>query len=253
MNSLLIYEEEIDTPGVAIISGERALNLISEHELFSGLETKVAVKNQGLGSGRIEIIADSIRITYDLNLPVPPRTEIEVIAAVCRPQTMKKIIMLCCYHGVRSLDLVKTSRTEDSYLTSKVLTDVQIGQLTELALQQSFDCYAPRIDLHSNFSRFLAAGRERLNELPGKFLLDTPRIGAWPPAGMSDIPASQQLRVVLALGPEAGWTDDERSDFLKLGFERYFLGPRIYRSETALALAFGRLLQLCHGEQPQAD
>jgi 16S rRNA (uracil1498-N3)-methyltransferase len=44
-------------------------------------------------------------------------------------------------------------------------------------------------------------------------------------------------RAVLAIGPEGGWTGDERSSALSLHFSEASLGPNILRTETAVAAA----------------
>jgi 16S rRNA (uracil1498-N3)-methyltransferase len=44
-------------------------------------------------------------------------------------------------------------------------------------------------------------------------------------------------RAWLAIGPEGGWTENERSDALSAGFVEVSLGPNILRTETAVASA----------------
>ena len=48
-------------------------------------------------------------------------------------------------------------------------------------------------------------------------------------------------RVSLAIGPEGGWTDDERSAALAAGFSEVSLGPTILRTETAVASALAAI------------
>lgn len=45
--------------------------------------------------------------------------------------------------------------------------------------------------------------------------------------------------VVLAIGPEAGWSEREVSVFEEMGFQRVGLGERVLRSETAIDVALG--------------
>jgi len=49
--------------------------------------------------------------------------------------------------------------------------------------------------------------------------------------------ASGATHAVLAIGPEGGWTDQERSSALASGFSEVTLGPTILRTETAVAAA----------------
>jgi RsmE family RNA methyltransferase len=74
----------------------------------------------------------------------------------------------------------------------------------------------------------LAAGSRRLFAHPGA-ALECPRDLAGP--------------VTLALGPEGGWVDAEVESFRRAGFEAVSLGPRILRTETAVAALIGRIYE----------
>ena len=49
-------------------------------------------------------------------------------------------------------------------------------------------------------------------------------------------------RLVLAIGPEGGWTDEEVASLEAHGFVRYSLGPRILRTDTATVALLARLM-----------
>src|SRR5688572_16678545 len=53
-----------------------------------------------------------------------------------------------------------------------------------------------------------------------------------------------ERRIVVAAGPEAGFDDQEEAAFLKAGFERVLLGPRVLRTETAALAALAALSAL---------
>ncbi len=48
--------------------------------------------------------------------------------------------------------------------------------------------------------------------------------------------------VVLAIGPERGWTSGELAHMRAAGFRGVHLGPRILRAETACLVAVGRCM-----------
>jgi 16S rRNA (uracil1498-N3)-methyltransferase len=78
-----------------------------------------------------------------------------------------------------------------------------------------------------------AARRDRL----GIFLserADAPSLRV----ALRDRVASQ---AVLAIGPEGGWTDEERDAALKAGFQEASLGRLILRTETAVVAALASL------------
>jgi 16S rRNA (uracil1498-N3)-methyltransferase len=52
-------------------------------------------------------------------------------------------------------------------------------------------------------------------------------------AMLSRLPAEVPEDAMVALGPEGGWTDGEREQFLQTGWTRVSLGSQILRAETA--------------------
>ncbi|MEG4146330.1 16S rRNA (uracil(1498)-N(3))-methyltransferase [Microcoleus sp. Pol12B5] len=61
-----------------------------------------------------------------------------------------------------------------------------------------------------------------------------PFVGAVPP---SPPPAGGELSIVIAIGPEGGWTEGEVKRAIELGFEAVSLGSRILRAVTAPIVA----------------
>ena len=50
---------------------------------------------------------------------------------------------------------------------------------------------------------------------------------------------TNQAKVIAAIGPEGGWTDQEVLAAESAGFQRVDLGRRIYRTETAAVVIGG--------------
>ncbi len=55
------------------------------------------------------------------------------------------------------------------------------------------------------------------------------------------LPDPSQGKIIIAIGPEGGWSKEELALFAEAGFTSYTLGPRILRSETALLAALSRV------------
>ncbi len=93
------------------------------------------------------------------------------------------------------------------------------------ASQQARRDRLAEVDLPVKLARAIAAC-----EISPRILLDedsasaTPLLDAMPPGGEE---------VAIALGPEGGWTDEERTAFVKRGWVRASLGSQILRAETA--------------------
>ena len=76
-----------------------------------------------------------------------------------------------------------------------------------------------------------AADAARLAAHPGE--------GAFPSEKLAALPHA--ARVLLAVGPEGGWTDAELSACDAAGCHRVTLGPRVLRTETAGLVALAVL------------
>jgi 16S rRNA (uracil1498-N3)-methyltransferase len=61
------------------------------------------------------------------------------------------------------------------------------------------------------------------------------------PYGADSSPVAGEGRLLLAVGPEGGWTDDEVALLESRGFVRYSLGARILRTDTALIALLAKL------------
>lgn len=57
----------------------------------------------------------------------------------------------------------------------------------------------------------------------------------------SDMRIDSSESLTLAIGPEGGWSDDDRRQFQQMGFQGLRLGPRILRTETAGLAAIAAL------------
>jgi RsmE family RNA methyltransferase len=102
-----------------------------------------------------------------------------------------------------------------------------------LGLEQARDTVLPDLELARLFRPFVE------DELPGLAAGGTglyahPGTGGEPPRVLS-------APVTLAIGPEGGWIDAEVRSLGNAGLAPVDLGPRILRTETALAVLVGRL------------
>ena len=64
-------------------------------------------------------------------------------------------------------------------------------------------------------------------------IVSPPFVGAVPPCP----PPGGELSIVIAIGPEGGWTDGEVKRAIEFGFEPVSLGSRILRAVTAPIVA----------------
>jgi 16S rRNA (uracil1498-N3)-methyltransferase len=103
------------------------------------------------------------------------------------------------------------------------------------ASEQSRRLRAPRIDDPMRFGEMLGdAARHRvwLDERPGA------------PPLIRAIAPQRADAAAMAIGPEGGWGDGERQEFLEAGWTATSLGPSILRTETAVCAGLALLVQM---------
>ena len=232
MNCLIIYPEEL-SENKALLRGSRAAEISERHKLSLGLDIKAGVYNGKLGRAKVVSLGDSIELEFTPEESPPVRLPVRLICGLSRPQTVKKVIQSSILYGIEELHFVSTELGEKSYQDSKIWEPANLAREIELGLEQAIDTVAPEIILHSKFHEFVNDHLDSLlSESQSSFLADT---AASPNAALGDF----EEEVLLAVGPEAGWSDKEISIFLDKGFEQISLGPRMLRVESAVTGLLG--------------
>lgn len=245
MNSLLIFPDELSGPVKASFSGDRAREIIRLYELESG--ARLAVSVLGGMCGQADVVSvdkDNLELYLNLDRKPPAKLPIIAIVAVPRPQTVKKALQVAATMGLQELHFVKTGNTIKSYLQSHSLYKENINRELYLGLEQVWDAVPPEVVVHKNFNRFcsefLPTHLKQLNfEDSVKLLADTRT-----EQSTTLLSFKEQLHSAsscIAIGPEAGWTDDELDTFKALGFSAFSLGERMLRVETALTASVAQL------------
>jgi len=180
--------------------------------------------------GRITFVGDA-RVEFDLGQEVS-RTElaeITLVLAVFKFDRMEWAIEKCTELGVARIVPVIARRT-DSHLASASAKRAERWQrIARQAAEQSRRAAPPEIAAPVKLAEALdlpGALRIVLAESEERTLL-------------RDVVKPQKLEdgIVLAIGPEGGWTDDELQSFQQSGWMSASLGNTILRAETAAMAA----------------
>jgi 16S rRNA (uracil1498-N3)-methyltransferase len=195
----------------------------------------------------IEVGREQTRLLL-LGQEEPSESKIRLILAqaLIKSKNMDLVIQKATELGVQAVVPVEASR---SVLKLKGREEARLERWQKIAREaakQSRRKDIPVIQAPQSFSTFLESREEPkkiiLCEDGGMFLRD---ILANAPAARP--PSSSQPGVVLLVGPEGGWSGDEKQRALGRGFEEVSLGTRILRSETA-SLAALAAIQIFWGE-----
>ena len=252
MNSLIILPTECVDPTRGILSGERALYAFDTHGVRGGQSVKVAVLGGEKGIGFVHAASkERVEIIISRKLSSSSPLPVDLIVGVSRPQTVKKVIQAATILGARSLHFVKSEHGEKSYLQSQALEADQIQCEVIKGLEQVWESIPPQIHIHRNFKYFLEQHVPKF----GAGKSDDERIKLLAHPGGQEarliLPDGKMLAglspsVVIAIGPERGWSESEVADFMSSGFKQLGLGDRVMRVELATVFIFGQL-QACMG------
>ena len=248
MNRILFESDEI-VDGVATFGGVRAEHVRKVLHGEVGQILKTGVLDGKIGTGEIiEMAGDEIRVrvTHDAE-PLAPW--VDLVLAPPRPRILKRLLPQLATMGVGRIVLVGAQKVEKDFWGATLLKEESYRPLLVDGLMQGcVSTQVPVIESRRNFRRFVA------DELDGAFAT-TRRLVAHPyESGKGGMDAEggrgavggrgdEGGRLLLAIGPEGGWTDEEVALLEAHGFARYSLGSRILRTDTATIALLAQLLQ----------
>lgn len=238
MNIILLEPDELDSEGLAVLRDRRFEHIRGVLAPQRGDRLRVGLINGRRGEAVVEGLDEAeVRLSCRFDQEPPPPPLVDLILAMPRPQTLKKVLFEGTSLGVRRFILIRARRTDPSYLQTRVLRDGNEQRLLREGLEQSGDTRLPQISVHRVFRRLIEDELAELCPSGALSLVAHPGVGARPMASLrpGDGP------VVLAIGPEGGWIPFELDLLTAAGFQAVDMGPRILRVETAAIAAIAQL------------
>ena len=220
MNIILLEKDEGFIPS----SDERYSHIKKVLHMGTGDSFHAGIVNSFEGKAKI-IAMDEKGLSFEF---IPEKDSsalhpLTLIVAQVRPICMKRILRETVSLGVGRLILPVSDLGEKSYTSSSLYTSGEYNSILLDGAMQSGKTGVPECILTRNVEEAIAEAGEGV-----KLLLDNV-IGASPLSSLD----LRNKNVILAVGPERGWTERERNVFLSSGFSPVLLGDRILRTETA--------------------
>lgn len=192
-----------------------------------GQEFDIAV-GSSVRRGRIShVVPDRVEFELGEEAPMSPAAAVSLLLAIFKFDRMELAIEKCTELGISRIVPVAARRTE-AHLVSAAAKRVERWRRISLqAAEQSRRAAPPEIAAPSKLQDAvnLPAGLKIvLSEVEKQIQL-------------GDVLRPSQDAVLLAVGPEGGWTDDELQLFQQSGWVSASLGPTILRAETAAIAA----------------
>jgi 16S rRNA (uracil1498-N3)-methyltransferase len=220
--------------GVAELAGDNARHLTRVLRVVPGQRYEIS---DGRAAWLAEITeARGPRVSFRVIEPVETAelpVRIMLCAALIKFDRLEWMIEKTTELGVERIQPVETARSEKGLLQASVKRSERWARIAREAAEQSRRLRAPEILPAVRLEACLAAdpaenarARYRLEESGATPL--TRLLAALPGAGSE---------VRLLVGPEGGWTEEERQAAACAGWLPASLGPRVLRAETAATAA----------------
>ena len=245
MNRILFEKDEI-VDGIATFGGERAEHVMNVLHGEVGQVLKTGEIGGFIGTGVITGITrppssvSSPEITIACSHDKRSlRPWVDLILAPPRPRVMKRLLPQLATMGVGRIFLVGAKKVEKDFWGATLLKPENYRPLLVDGLMQAGTSILPTLETRRNFRKFV---KEELDTL----WPEAKRIVAHPYDGNRTIEQperSNNRAILLAVGPEGGWTDEEVTLLEEHGFARYSLGSRILRTDTATIALLAQLMK----------
>jgi 16S rRNA (uracil1498-N3)-methyltransferase len=218
----------------ALVSGDRAhhLGVVLRAQAGQLYELSDGVR---VCLGRIEKVArDGVEFTLLEELAAQePKLQVVLLLSVVKFDAFEWAIEKATELGVTEIVPLAAARSEKAMVAAAEKRSERWRKIVLEAAQQSRRVRLPVLQPVARPGVAFAGLGDRL----GIFLSERAEAPGLRVA-LRDRVASQ---AVLAIGPEGGWTDDERDAALKAGFHEASLGKLILRTETAVIAALAWL------------
>lgn len=232
----ILHLKEGDVFKAGIINGkigEALISHLSEEKIVFSFCPNTPDKNiADKGADKNKDRKDAYEVEK-IPLPLPP---IKIILGFPRPIQLRRILRDAASLGFAEIVLCGTELGERSYLKSNLSSPEEIKKYLLDGISQAGQTLLPAFS-------FCSSVKEALKDLKAasfkgsKVLLD---IGDFP--SLSTFRMTKGESVLITIGSERGWTQNERDVFFSEGFIPYSMGKRILRTETALTSALSVLL-----------
>ena len=213
----------------AILTGNHAEHLARVLRARVGQEFDIAT-GLAVRKSRITSIAES-RVEFELGEEVPAATaaKITLALAVFKFDRMEWAIEKCTELGVAHIVPLIAQRTDVHLAATTIKRTERWRRIARQAAEQSRRAAPPEIAAPVELPEVLG--------LPGdvRIVLAESEAKALLRDVLESLP--REAEIVLAVGPEGGWTVDELQSFHQAGWTSASLGRTVLRAETAAIAA----------------
>ncbi len=242
MNIIILFEADKNDDGSYHLSDYRAehIRTVLKPDLNDRLE--IGILNGERGTASVQAITDDKIILADLQFIESPiqNLTIDIIVALPRPQTVKKVLFTSAMMGVRNIFFIRSNRVEKSFFHSPLLEEENYRRFLIEGLQQGKNTMLPNVSIHDKFKPFMQDWQcQFYAERKEKPLCLLPELDA--SRNLAEVYNNKTEKLLLAIGPEGGWVPFEIDMMTSLGFQKFKLGDWTLRVEHALTACLSQV------------
>ncbi|HUB33247.1 MAG TPA: RsmE family RNA methyltransferase [Bryobacteraceae bacterium] len=233
--------------GVAELHGEDARHLTRVLRVQPGQQFEISDNSAVYLAEIAEARGETVRFRVLEPLPSPPPPlRLVLVASLVKFDRFEWMVEKATELGVESIQPVESARSEKGLLEASRKRIERWRRIAREAAQQSRRACLPEIFPAVRLEQALrsapqSALRYFLEETSAPPLLRV----------LPETRSASDLAAVL-LGPEGGWTDDERARAAAAGWQPVSLAPLVLRAETAAAAALAILANAWMAAPPTA-
>ena len=245
MNMILIQPGELGPDRRIVLNDARAKHIRQILKAEAGKLLRIGMLNGPLGKGVVEsVVGSDVVLRCDFEASASDHPQIDLLLAMPRPKVLKRLWAQLAALGVGRIVLLRADKVERYYFDSHVLDPAFYAPLLVEGLQQAGCTDLPEVCIEPLFRPYVE------DRFPGEFEHHLKLMAD--PSGdrrIKDLaPLEHGRRIVLAIGPEGGWTPFELEMLGERGFELIGMGGRILRTDTATVGLLALLNEYLSGE-----
>ena len=229
MNRILFEAREVGADGIVHLAGRRAVHVAEVLSPALGAALRVGILDGPMGMGEVISLAPAevtLRCTFEDAAPPPP--SVDLLLALPRPKVMRRLWAQLASLGLGRIVLTNAEKVERNYFDTHWLQESVYRPLLIEGLEQSGDTRMPAVTVCRQLKPLVEDQLEPL-------FPDSRRIICHPrdAKSINSVGLATAPRVLLAIGPEGGWSDYEIDLFTQYGFDCISFGWRTLRADVA--------------------
>ena len=234
MNLILLEPAELQPDGSASLTGKRARHVREVLHAAEGEEIRVGVVDGAMGTATILEDAKQLKLQCKLDGGIPPLPRVDLLLAMPRPKVMNRLWPVLASLGVGRIHISNAWKTERNYFDTHVLDPEHVREGLFEGLQQARDTRLPQVSVHKQFKKLVEDKLNAFGPYAARLVAHPGAASSWSLGGLPT-----DARVLLAVGPEGGWTEYELQLLGEHGFKSVSWGPRALRTDTACVVLLG--------------